>query len=237
MPRAEFDHLLIQRAEKAGARVQERTEAVTPTFDERVGDRGTRATGRRQGRRADRDPRPLHDRGRRRGEPVREAGRGAPRRLPAARHRGPPLLPHALPPRPVVRVLARPVGRRPAAARLRMAVPGRGGPDQPGRRPAEHVQGLQADLRAAAVRRVLDDAARRVGDLGGDGRGTRAVGSAADEPEPRAPGRAGHAPDRRRGGRGQPVQRRGHRLRDGDRRGRRRPGARGAREGPRRASR
>lgn len=33
MPRAEFDHLLIQRAEKAGARVLERTEAVEPTFD------------------------------------------------------------------------------------------------------------------------------------------------------------------------------------------------------------
>ena len=83
MPRAEFDHLLIQRAEKAGARVQERTEAVDADVRERVGDRGTRATGRRQGRRADRDPRPLHDRGRRRGQPVREAGRGPPRRLPA----------------------------------------------------------------------------------------------------------------------------------------------------------
>jgi menaquinone-9 beta-reductase len=35
MPRAEFDHLLIQRAQKAGARVLERTEAVEPTFAER----------------------------------------------------------------------------------------------------------------------------------------------------------------------------------------------------------
>jgi menaquinone-9 beta-reductase len=32
MPRADFDHLLIQRAQKAGARVCERTEAVEPTF-------------------------------------------------------------------------------------------------------------------------------------------------------------------------------------------------------------
>jgi geranylgeranyl reductase family protein len=33
MPRARFDHLLIQRAEKAGAQVRERAEAVAPTFD------------------------------------------------------------------------------------------------------------------------------------------------------------------------------------------------------------
>jgi geranylgeranyl reductase family protein len=33
MPRAEFDHLLIQRAQKAGATLHERTEAVEPTFD------------------------------------------------------------------------------------------------------------------------------------------------------------------------------------------------------------
>jgi len=33
MPRAGFDHLLIQRAQKAGARLQERTEAVEPTFE------------------------------------------------------------------------------------------------------------------------------------------------------------------------------------------------------------
>ena len=237
MPRARFDHLLIQRAEKAGARVRERTEAVSPTFDGGWVTGRHAARRRRQGRRAHRDQGPLHDRGRRRGEPLREARRGAPRRLPSARHRRPSLLPHALPPRTVVRVVARPVGRRPAAARIRMAVPGRRRTDQPGRRAAQHVQGLQADLGPAAVQRVLDDAAARVGDRRGHRRGAGALGPAADEPEPRAPGRAGHAADRRRRRRGEPVQRRGHRVRDGDRRGRRRPRARGARARTGRASR
>jgi menaquinone-9 beta-reductase len=32
MPRIDFDHLLVQRAEKAGARIMERTEAIEPVF-------------------------------------------------------------------------------------------------------------------------------------------------------------------------------------------------------------
>ncbi len=32
MPRIDFDHMLVQRAEKAGARFMERTEAIEPTF-------------------------------------------------------------------------------------------------------------------------------------------------------------------------------------------------------------
>jgi geranylgeranyl reductase family protein len=32
MPRIDFDHMLVQRAEKAGARIMERTEAVEPVF-------------------------------------------------------------------------------------------------------------------------------------------------------------------------------------------------------------
>ena len=62
--------------------MRERTEAVEPTFDGGWVTGARRAAGRRQGRRADRDPRPLHDRRRRRREPLREARGRASRRLP-----------------------------------------------------------------------------------------------------------------------------------------------------------
>ncbi|MGZ8631860.1 MAG: geranylgeranyl reductase family protein [Actinomycetota bacterium] len=58
MPRAAFDHLLIQRAEKAGARVQERTEAVAPTFD------GAWVTGARVRPADDKDAEPTEIRAR-----------------------------------------------------------------------------------------------------------------------------------------------------------------------------
>ena len=232
-----FDPMLVERAQKAGARMMERTEAVEPIFGDGWVARGEGPSRRRQGRRAHADPCAVRDRRRRRREPVRQARRDPARRLPPAGDRGPPLLPHRLPPRALVRVVARPVGGRPAAARLRLAVPRGGRPDQPGRGPAQHLQGLQADLGAAAVQRVRDDAARRVGDRRGARRRPGAVRPAADEHEPHAPGRAGHAPDRRRRRRREPVQRRRHRLRDGDRRDRRRADPRGAREGPARASR
>ena len=55
-----------------------------------VGHRRHAARRRRQGRRADRDQGPVHDRGRRRREPLRQARGGASRRFPAARHRRSP---------------------------------------------------------------------------------------------------------------------------------------------------
>ena len=170
MPRAEFDHLLIQRAQKAGARVHERTEAVTPMFETGW------VTGARVRPSDDRDAEPTEIRAR-----FTIAADGAASRIREARG--------------VRRDDSRPLG---IAARRYYRTPYHPGPWfeswldlwegdllLPGYggcfrsreagstwgRPAEHVQGLQADLRPAAVRRVLDDAARRVGDLGGDGRG------------------------------------------------------------------
>ena len=137
-------------------------------------------------------------RGRRRGQPVREARRRPARRHEAARDRGPPVLPGHLSPRAVVRVVAGPVGGRPAAARLRVAVPGRRRAHQPRRRSAQHVQGVQGHLRAAAVQRVRDDAARPSGASRGDGGGARPVGPAADEPQPACRRPSGHAAGRRR---------------------------------------
>jgi geranylgeranyl reductase family protein len=58
MPRAEFDHLLIQRAQKAGATLHERTEAVEPTFD------GGWVTGARVRPADDRDAEPTEIRAR-----------------------------------------------------------------------------------------------------------------------------------------------------------------------------
>ena len=53
MPRIDFDHLLVQRAEKAGARIMERTEAVEPLFGNGWVTRRAGPSGGRQGRRAD----------------------------------------------------------------------------------------------------------------------------------------------------------------------------------------
>ena len=120
----------------------------------------------------------------------RRASRRDPER--AARHRGAPVLPRRLPPGAVDRVVARPVGRRPPAPGLRLAVPGRRRPDQPRRGAAEHVRELQGHLGAAPVRRVLADAPARVGDRRGHGGGACAVGAAPDGastgPRRRCPG-------------------------------------------------
>ena len=207
----------------------EGTEAVEPVMRDGWVTGGSDPAGRRARRGARHGAGALRRRGRRRGQPIREARRRPARRDPAARDRGPPLLPGHLSPRAVVRVVAGPVGGRPAAARLRVAVPGRRRSDQPRRRSAQHVQGIQGHLRAAAVQRLRDDAARGVGHLRGDGGGTRPVGATADEPEPGAAGRARDAAGRRRRRRREPVQRRGHRLRDGVRRDRRRADPRLAR--------
>ena len=153
---------------------------------ERVGHGSSGPSSRRQGRRAHPDQRSVHDRGRRRRQQVREAGRDPARRLASAGDRGPPLLPHPLPPGPLVRVLARSVGGRHAVARLRMAVPRRRGPGEPRRRAPQHLQGLQTGLRAAAVRCVRHDAPGRLGDRRSARRGPRALGSAPDELQPHA---------------------------------------------------
>ena len=117
MPREGFDHLLAQRAVKAGARLLERTEAVAPRFvDGYVAGATVRPAG-------ERDTEPTEIRARyvlaADGAASRfaSAGRRATRPRAAARHRGAPLLPRRLPPGAVDRVVARPVGRRPPAAR------------------------------------------------------------------------------------------------------------------------
>ena len=63
MPRATFDHLLIERAQKAGARLLERTEAVEPIVDGGwvTGARVRPADDRDSG--ADRGRGQVHDRG------------------------------------------------------------------------------------------------------------------------------------------------------------------------------
>ena len=187
MPRARFDHLLIERAQKAGARLLERTEAVEPRRD------GVWVTGARV--------RPAEDR---EAEPTEIVARftiaadGAASRFAAVAG--------------VRRDDSRPLG---IAARRYYRVPYHPGPwfeswldlwegdlllpgygwlfpmvggrINLGAGSAEHVQGLQADLRPAPVRRVRDDAARGLGYRRGDGGGTGALGSAADGLEPRAP--------------------------------------------------
>ena len=79
MTRHDFDQLLAQRAVKAGARLLERTEAVAPRSSRTAGSPAPRCGPRATGRGAHRDPRPLRARRRRRGEPLRGAGRRATR--------------------------------------------------------------------------------------------------------------------------------------------------------------
>ena len=84
MPREGFDHLLAQRAVKAGARLLERTEAIEPVFvDGYVRGATVRTTGDRDAEPGD-DPRALRDRRRRRRQPVRRSppGSAAIRRRP-----------------------------------------------------------------------------------------------------------------------------------------------------------
>ena len=159
--RHDFDALLVQRAQKAGARLMERTEAVAPIINDGwVRGATIRAV-------EDKDAEPTEVRAR-----FVIASDGAASRFAK--------------PAGVVRDESRPLG---IAARryyrtdyhpgpwleswldlwegdlllpgLRLAVPGGGRHDQPGRRPAEHVQELQGRLGPAPVQRVRHDAARR----------------------------------------------------------------------------
>ena len=109
------------------------------------------------------DPGAVRRRGGRRGWPVRPAGRRPPRRLAAVGDRRPPVLPDVVPPGTVVRVVARPVGRRDAAPRVRLALPGGRRADQPRRRAAQHVPAFRRGLRATALLGVRPDASRGVG--------------------------------------------------------------------------
>ena len=93
MPRDGFDHLLAQRAVKAGARMLEATEVVGPVRDG-VWVRGSHGAADRGARRHDdTDRRALRDRRRRRIQPLRRRRGGAPRRHAAARDRRAALLP------------------------------------------------------------------------------------------------------------------------------------------------
>ena len=77
MPREGFDHLLAERAVKAGARLLERTEAIEPVFvDGYVRGASVRPTGDRDAE-PRHDPRALRARRRRRRQPVRKARRAS----------------------------------------------------------------------------------------------------------------------------------------------------------------
>ena len=95
MPRLGFDHILLERAKKAGARVMEATDARGPLIKDGwvVGAETTAADD--TDAEPTRDPRAVHGRGGRRREPLRGSRRRPPRRVPAPRHRRPSLLPRA----------------------------------------------------------------------------------------------------------------------------------------------
>ena len=99
-------------------------------------------------------------------------------------------------------------------------------------RSAQHVPTLQGRLGHAVVRRVREDAPGGSRHLRGVRRRPDALRPAADELEPRPAGRPGDARRRRRRRRREPDERRGHRVRDRDRRARGGAGPRGAAEGP-----
>ena len=151
---------------------------------------------RREGRAAPRGPRALRDRGGRCIVSVRAAGGCEARRVAAARHRGSPVLPERPSPHCLAGIVARPLGGRRAAARIRLGVPATGRIAQRRRRPAQHVHRIQGRLGAALVRRVRPDDRRGVGPLGGDRRGARALGFASDGDEPPAARDAGAPADR-----------------------------------------
>ncbi len=86
----------VDRAGPEGRRAAARADRGGGAAPRRhVGDGGPRSAGRGSRGGADRDRRSVHDRRRRRRQPVRDAGRCAPRRLPPARHRRTPVLPRA----------------------------------------------------------------------------------------------------------------------------------------------
>ena len=178
MTRAEFDELLARHAEKAGARLLERTEAVGPIREDGW---VTGATIKGEDGEEQDGPRAVRDRRGRRLVALRVAGRRAARPVEAARDRRTTLLPRRAPPRAVARGLDGPArGRGHDPAGLRMAVPARRRLDQRGGGTPEHVPRLQGPVGPAGVRRVLADAAGRVERQRDLGRGPGAVGAAAD---------------------------------------------------------
>ena len=161
--RHDFDELLVRRAE-AGARVYERTEAVAPVATDgwitgaRVRDAEDRAA-------------PLRDV---RAKFVLAADGAASRFASQAGVRRDATRPLGIAARRYFRVERRPdrgssrgwtCGRAICSpAGLRLAVPRLGRDAQPRRRDAEHVQGLQGHLRAAALRCLRGHAASRLED-------------------------------------------------------------------------
>ena len=236
-PRADLDALLAQQAVKAGARLHEQTTVTEPILD-RTG-RVVGVKARTADKAAARVPRPAraHLRGRQR--QARPGARRAPQRQAPARRGRAPLLHEPEDARRLPRVVARTVGRRAErvepAARLRLDL--RHGRRHGQRRPrrAEQQRRVPEDrlprhahplarqhprgVGAARAERDLPDPRRRAAD--------------GVQPHPALPAR--HAARRRQRRLGQPVQRRGHPVRDGvgplRRRGRD-PGA-----GPRRRAR
>ena len=172
MPREGFDHLLAQRAVKAGARLLERTEAVAPRVRRRL-----RAPARRCGPRASVTRSPPRSApatcspptARRAGSQRRPASAATPGGRSASRRAGTYRVDYH--PGPWIESWLDLWDGDLLLPGLRLAVPGRRRADQPRRGAAEHVRELQGHLGAAAVRRVRADAPARVGDRRGHGGG------------------------------------------------------------------
>ena len=150
MPREGFDHLLAERAVKAGARLLERTEAIEPVFvDGYVRGASVRTTG-------DRDAEP----GTIRARYVLAADGAASRFGKPAGVRRDPGRPLGIAARRYYRVDYHPGPWIESwldlwdgdllAAGLRLALPGGRRPDQPRRRAAQHLRELQGRLGASS---------------------------------------------------------------------------------------
>ena len=149
-------------------------------------------------------------------------------RGPAARSRGPHVLHHPPARRRLPGVVARAVGRRPAAARVRLDLRSRRRHQQRGTRAAEYQRGLQEHRLPRAAAAMAGRDAAVVGLVGGEPHIAGARRSPADGVQPDAALHWWPAARGRRGRHGEPVQWRGYRLRDGIRRNRCQGGHAGA---------
>ena len=184
-----------------------------------------RGDGAARRRRAGRGPGSVHDRGRRRQQPLRAGARDVPHPGVALRHGDPHLLELTEARRAVDRVGARRQGpQRQPDAGVRLDLPGRRRHGEHRRRAAVDVPRLQERQHVPPARRLRPPDRRPLAD-----RRRPAGGASGERADPdgrigRAEGRADLPRGRRRRRERQPVQRRGHRLRlrDGAD-GRRRP--------------
>ena len=220
--RQDFDELLVRHAEKSGARLHEDTTVTDAVTDERTGRVVGRPRARRpgQGQAPGHVPRPAHPGLRRRVRPARAQRGHHQARRPADGRRRPPLLPQPpdarrLPGEPPGALGPVGPGEPQAPARLRLDLrDGRRHVQRRARHPV-HQPRLRVHGLPGAAAQLAGRHARGVGlprgERGGSGRRRRA----ADGVQPHSALPARDAAGRRRGRHGEPVQRRGHRLRDG----------------------